>query len=136
METGCGSSPTSTAATAASQPELDAFARDIGVRLEIVDNRPASCPKGANGCFLSHLDLKMPGSLASDLARGDFKLYFSSVSPVIEGGSEDFRALVLKDPDISARLSREEVERVFSLDTYMRNVDAVFARVFSNSEGK
>jgi adenylosuccinate lyase len=53
-----------------------------------------------------------------------------------DDGREDFRALVLEDPDIAARLSREEVERVFSLDTYMRNVDAVFARVFSNPEGK
>src|ERR687894_1790320 len=31
----------------------------------------------------------------------------------------DFRALVLEDSDIGARLSREEVERVFSLDTYL-----------------
>src|SRR5918998_660683 len=42
----------------------------------------------------------------------------------------DFRTLILADPDISARLSSERVERVFSPDTYMRNVDAVFARVF------
>ncbi len=48
----------------------------------------------------------------------------------------DFRALVTEDSDIIEKLSREEVERVFSLDTYLRNVDAVFARVFSNSEGK
>ncbi|HEX5707025.1 MAG TPA: adenylosuccinate lyase [Pyrinomonadaceae bacterium] len=48
----------------------------------------------------------------------------------------DFRALVLEDRDIAARLSREEVERVFSLDTYMRNVDSVFERVFSSPEGK
>ncbi len=43
---------------------------------------------------------------------------------------EDFRALVLADTDIAARLSREEIERVFAPGTYMRNVDAVFARVF------
>ena len=45
-----------------------------------------------------------------------------------EGG--DFRAHVLADADISSRLSREQVEQVFSLDGYMRNVGAVFARVF------
>jgi adenylosuccinate lyase len=45
-----------------------------------------------------------------------------------EGG--DFRALVLADPDIAARLPRERVERVFSLDTYTRNVDRIFERVF------
>ncbi|HEV2762557.1 MAG TPA: adenylosuccinate lyase [Pyrinomonadaceae bacterium] len=45
-----------------------------------------------------------------------------------EGG--DFRRLVLEDPDIAGRLSREEVERVFSLETYTRNVDRIFERVF------
>jgi adenylosuccinate lyase len=42
----------------------------------------------------------------------------------------DFRTLVLSDPDIAARLAPEQVERVFSLDTYTRNVDKIFARVF------
>jgi adenylosuccinate lyase len=42
----------------------------------------------------------------------------------------DFRALVLADPDIASRLPRERVERVFSLDTYTRNVGRIFERVF------
>ncbi|MGH9941474.1 MAG: adenylosuccinate lyase [Pyrinomonadaceae bacterium] len=45
-----------------------------------------------------------------------------------EGGS--FRERVLADPEITARVPREQVEKVFALDTYLRNVDAVFARVF------
>ena len=45
-----------------------------------------------------------------------------------EGG--EFRAHVLADADIASKLSREDVESVFAPDTYMRNVDAVFARVF------
>jgi len=45
-----------------------------------------------------------------------------------EGG--DFRAHVLADAEIGARLTREEVERAFSLEGYMRNVGKVFARVF------
>jgi adenylosuccinate lyase len=49
-----------------------------------------------------------------------------------EGG--DFREHVLADADISARLTREEVGRVFSLDAYMRNVGKVFARVFADSK--
>ncbi|MBV9959794.1 MAG: adenylosuccinate lyase, partial [Acidobacteria bacterium] len=47
-----------------------------------------------------------------------------------EGG--DFQALVKEDADISARLSSEEIAHVFSLDTYLRNVDVVFARVFKD----
>lgn len=45
-----------------------------------------------------------------------------------EGG--DFKDLVLKDADVTARLSTEEIERVFDLKHYLRNVDKVFARVF------
>lgn len=42
----------------------------------------------------------------------------------------DFKTVVSEDEEISRHLNREERERVFSLDTYMRNVDKVFARVF------
>jgi len=46
-----------------------------------------------------------------------------------EGG--DFHSLVSADKEIRAHLSEEQIARVFSLDTYLRNVDAVFARVFA-----
>ncbi len=48
----------------------------------------------------------------------------------------DFQTLVLSDPDIGAHLTREEIGRVFSLDTYLRNVDKVFARVFNKEVTK
>jgi adenylosuccinate lyase len=44
--------------------------------------------------------------------------------------NEDFQELVSKDSDISAHLSPEDVEGVFKLDTYLRNVDTIFDRVF------
>ena len=45
-----------------------------------------------------------------------------------EGG--EYKALVMKDADISSRLSPEEIARVFYLKHYLRNVDKVFSRVF------
>jgi adenylosuccinate lyase len=42
----------------------------------------------------------------------------------------DFRELVTSDKDIAAHLSREQIEAVFSLKKYLKNVDEVFARVF------
>ena len=45
-----------------------------------------------------------------------------------EGG--DFQALVADDPDIGKHLSIEQIKQVFSLDTYLKNVDVVFQRVF------
>jgi adenylosuccinate lyase len=43
---------------------------------------------------------------------------------------KDFLSLVKTDPDIGAQLSPEEIERVFSLRSYLRNVEEIFARVF------
>src|SRR5438132_1493820 len=45
-----------------------------------------------------------------------------------EGG--DFKRQVSADKEIRAHLSESEITRVFSLDTYLRNVDRIFARVF------
>jgi len=42
----------------------------------------------------------------------------------------DFHSLVSADQDIAAHLSKAQIEAVFNLDTYLRNVDQVFARVF------
>ena len=75
---------------AASQQAVDSLAGQMGVRVAILDNHPAHCPGQADGCFLSELDLTMPRSIAPDLAGGDFKLFFSSVNPVIEADSDAF----------------------------------------------
>ncbi|HBB97485.1 MAG TPA: adenylosuccinate lyase [Blastocatellia bacterium] len=43
---------------------------------------------------------------------------------------KDLKTLVSSDQEITALLSADEIDRVFSLDTYLRNVDQIFARVF------
>jgi len=45
-----------------------------------------------------------------------------------EGG--DYLQLIKEDADISAKLTAEEIDRVFDLRHYLRNVEKVFARVF------
>src|SRR5919202_255926 len=45
-----------------------------------------------------------------------------------EGG--DFQTLVSADPDIQKHLSIDQIKSAFSLDTYLRNVDTIFERVF------
>ena len=42
----------------------------------------------------------------------------------------DFQGLVKADRDINAHLSAQEIEHVFALGTYLRNVDTIFKRVF------
>ncbi len=46
---------------------------------------------------------------------------------------EDFRTLVERDPDIRRYLSPKEISRAFSVERPLRQVDAVFRRVFGKS---
>jgi adenylosuccinate lyase len=41
----------------------------------------------------------------------------------------DFQELVKADEDIKAQLSATEIDRIFSLDHYLRNIDAIYKRV-------
>jgi adenylosuccinate lyase len=43
---------------------------------------------------------------------------------------KDLKSLILADKDITGFLNQEQIDRAFSLDTYLRNVDAIFQRVF------
>jgi adenylosuccinate lyase len=45
--------------------------------------------------------------------------------------NENFKDLLRKDADISSHLSAEEIDGVFKFETYLRNVDTIFDRVFS-----
>ena len=44
----------------------------------------------------------------------------------------DFQKLVKADADINKNLTAQEIDRVFSLDTYLRNIETIFARVFKS----
>ena len=48
----------------------------------------------------------------------------------------DFRERVLADPEIPRLLSKEEIERAFSLDEALRHVDAIFARTLTPEDAK
>lgn len=45
-------------------------------------------------------------------------------------GNQNFQELLNSDADITSRLSAAEIDSVFKLDTYLRNVDTIFERVF------
>jgi adenylosuccinate lyase len=44
---------------------------------------------------------------------------------------ENFQQLLQQDADIKSHLSAEEIDGLFKLDTYLRNVDTIFDRVFA-----
>ena len=43
----------------------------------------------------------------------------------------NFHELVMNDKEITSRVPREQIERAFSLDRQLRNVDRIFERVFT-----
>jgi adenylosuccinate lyase len=46
----------------------------------------------------------------------------------------DFKTLLLADPDVTSLLPPAEIEKAFDLDVQLRNVDAVFDRVFNQEQ--
>ena len=44
--------------------------------------------------------------------------------------NENFQELLQQDADISSHLSAAEIEGAFKFDSYLRNVDKIFDRVF------
>jgi adenylosuccinate lyase len=46
---------------------------------------------------------------------------------------KDFKSLLLADPDLTRVLGQEEIERAFDLNDQLRNVDAIFDRVFNRT---
>ncbi len=46
----------------------------------------------------------------------------------------DFKSLLLADPDVRARLSENDIEKLFSTEHHLRYVDDIFVRVFGRSQ--
>ncbi|PYP88937.1 MAG: adenylosuccinate lyase [Candidatus Angelobacter sp. Gp1-AA117] len=46
----------------------------------------------------------------------------------------NFRELVMNDKEITSRVPQEQIERAFSLDRQLRNVDQIFERVFGKQQ--
>jgi adenylosuccinate lyase len=46
---------------------------------------------------------------------------------------KDFKLLLLADPDLARVLNRDEIEKAFDLKDQLRNVDAIFDRVFGKT---
>lgn len=64
------------------------------------------------------------------VSREDAYVYAQRNAMKVWDDGADFRELVLKDEDINSKLSVEEIEKVFDVKYYLRNVDTVFERVF------
>jgi len=77
------------------------------------------------------------GQLLLDLAEAGmsredaYRLVQKHAMAAWKNGS-NFREAIRNDSEIRSRLSGEQIERAFNLDRQLRNVDGIFARVFSS----
>lgn len=46
---------------------------------------------------------------------------------------EDFKSLLLSDPDVRNHLSEKDIEELFDMEYHLRYIDDIFARVFHNT---
>ena len=79
--------------------------------------------------------LVFSGQLLIDLAAAGMlreQAYKIVQAEAMKAWSEegDFRAAIEAHPDVRAHLSGEQIERAFSIERQLKNVDALFARVF------
>ena len=81
--------------------------------------------------------LAFSGQLLLDLTRQgvtreEAYLWVQRCSMRVWQEDKDFMQILREDPDISKRLSPEEIVSVVNPELQLRNVDAIFARVFGS----
>jgi adenylosuccinate lyase len=74
------------------------------------------------------------GLTAADLSREDAYAIVQKHAMETWDHGGDFRERVLADPRITGALSKDAIERAFSLDEALRHVDAIFARTLALAE--
>lgn len=67
------------------------------------------------------------------LSREEAYRIVQGISMQVWQGRTDFKGLLLKDVEVGQYLTKSEVEECFDYQTYLRNIDIIFARVFGKS---
>ena len=106
---------------ALSQSGLDSLARDLGLRLTIVSNRPGDCAGGQENCFQSELQITLPERLPRGFAAEDLRIYFSHVS-TIQRVESDLFEIALINGDLhrltARRNARLEAGKTYTVKTW------------------
>ncbi|MCJ7789649.1 MAG: adenylosuccinate lyase [Candidatus Atribacteria bacterium] len=65
------------------------------------------------------------------LSREEAYEIVQNISMQVWQGQDDFKALLLKNAEVGQYLTKSEIEECFDYQTYLRNIDLIFTRVFS-----
>ena len=64
------------------------------------------------------------------LSREEAYRIVQGISMRVWQGQAEFKELLLEDPEISQYLTKSEIEECFDYQTYLKNIDPIFIRVF------
>jgi adenylosuccinate lyase len=67
------------------------------------------------------------------LSREEAYEMVQRISMQVWQGQDDFKALLLENVEIGRYLTKLEIEECFDYQTYLRNIDIIFTRVFGQS---
>lgn len=67
------------------------------------------------------------------LSREEAYKMVQSISMQVWQGQADFKALLLENAEVGQYLTKLEIEECFDYQTYLRNIDIIFTRVFGQS---
>jgi adenylosuccinate lyase len=67
------------------------------------------------------------------LSREEAYEIVQSISMQVWQGQTDFKALLLENAEVGQYLTKLEIEECFDYQTYLRNIDIIFTRVFGQS---
>jgi len=82
---------------------------------------------------LIHSQRVLLGLTQAGVSREDaYRLVQRNAMPVWRGEG-DFLSLLAADPEVSAKLSRAELEKLFDLGYHIKHVDTIFKRVFGET---
>ncbi|GAG60406.1 unnamed protein product, partial [marine sediment metagenome] len=64
------------------------------------------------------------------LSREEAYRIVQGISMRVWQGQAEFKELLLEDPEINQYLTKSEIEECFDYQTYLKNIDLIFIRVF------
>jgi adenylosuccinate lyase len=67
------------------------------------------------------------------LSREEAYEMVQRISMQVWQGQADFKALLLENAEVGQYLTKSEIEECFDYQTYLRNIDIIFTRVFGQS---
>ena len=108
------------------QEDLLGVRQPPGLGLDLDRHRPAVDARDDVWCA----KLGDAGLTEKGLSREEAYRIVQGISMRVWQGQGEFKELLLGDPEVGKYLTKSEIEECFDYQTYLKNIDSIFIRVF------